>query len=48
MGTVAPFGMMVVAGAAVKLMVCWPKAATAPKSRRLATFTAAFRVALKL
>src|SRR5260370_16388340 len=47
-GTVVPSGKVVVAGAADKLMVCWPKLALTPNRSIAATSTAAFRITLPL
>src|SRR5215469_13864950 len=46
MGTVVPSGSVVVVGAAVRLICCWPDAATAAKRSSTLTAAAAFKVAL--
>src|SRR5215831_12929133 len=48
MGTTVPSGMVAVVGAAVRLIVCWPNAATAAKTSSTQTAAAAFSVALLL
>jgi hypothetical protein len=48
MGTVVPSGSVVVVGAAVRLICCWPNAATAAKRKSALTAAAALKVALQL
>src|SRR5215472_2344268 len=48
MGTVVPSGSVVVVGAAVRLICCWPNAATAAKRKSTLAAAAAFKVALHL
>src|ERR1035438_5290711 len=47
-GTVEPSAMVTLVGATLKLIVCWPKAATAAKGRIPSIRTAAFSLFLKL
>jgi hypothetical protein len=45
---VVPSGIVVVVGAAVRFIACWPKATTAANGSIEATRNAAFKIALKL
>jgi hypothetical protein len=48
MGTVVPSGIVAVVGFAIRLICCWPNAATAAKRRNALATSAAFNVALQL